>query len=896
MADRSAGSHTDGSPNSSSSDGDQDYSTERQPMTAKGIKRLCYELLDIKKASEEDFYRNVYSCYSAFVRIFEEISWVNYDLKDLKQHISNQSKLIQGLFNSLYLEKLSDYSTEIKLKIVEDLDLCFDTEIGSQISETLDTLDVLLSEQQLYDALVLLQIMTKRLEMMKTEEHLTPMITSYLCEISDRRARLVKQLILLAEHPRVAQPELQRALNGLCRLGEQHQTNTLLVKFYELRLKNHLQELMSQKASMDHIYLYEVAKVVFSVISQAAKCFILLYGETYPYAPEFMDWATKEIGEFSNLFEAYFESMLEVDGRFQFIVEVVNCTFSLCSLLRYQRLLLLPYLVNCFRPFLEDVIHKHVNQYREVASILADNETWVLSKYLLSEMSEVIPCLPGHVGEEEYFLLTSSGRKCAMLLRAVVDDFSSLIAFELESSFAQGLADLINEYICGLERSVQFKENSMKICGQGMISTPRLEQQLLLLVNISTFVDLVPIITAGILSCTNPPCSLEQVNTSLQELRDLVLSIEEAADRIRNSFSQQLVYEAMSSGLKKSKPIWELNSEYNNWFPTSSKQDHVTPSYIFQELFQGLRKLENISKCDSKGKHSITEKLLEELMEAVIIWLSNNVSLWKNTEEYLDTEKCGLIMQIHEDIHFLLEIARLGGYLSDNLVAGAMDILTKTDVMNAESALDSNGVFSDNRRVKDIVQLVIGKLHIEELVEPSLKEEPLRMQISKGVCPSVRDAAGTSVDFDQQDNVCESSAEEYFMKSNSTELEDPDKPTINVGPNGGPDASAEICSVKIRESWDAVCWLKEDDKYSEIEGKANNDINFIYRLDTDVETHMQPDIAKMKNMARDAELLEVSNKVGASNKVQNAEEEILKHDWPTSEAEETTEEFRNLKE
>ncbi|RWW61452.1 hypothetical protein BHE74_00031484 [Ensete ventricosum] len=69
MADEDvSGSDTDGSSITSSSDGDHEYPMELRPMTEVGVKRLCSELLAIKKASDEDFHRNVYSCYSAFVR------------------------------------------------------------------------------------------------------------------------------------------------------------------------------------------------------------------------------------------------------------------------------------------------------------------------------------------------------------------------------------------------------------------------------------------------------------------------------------------------------------------------------------------------------------------------------------------------------------------------------------------------------------------------------------------------------------------------------------------------------------------------------------------------------------------------------------------------------------
>ncbi|XP_064979546.1 exocyst complex component EXO84B-like [Musa acuminata AAA Group] len=144
MADEDvSGSHTDGSSITSSSDGDHEDRMELKPMTAVGVKRLCSELLAIKMASDEDLNRNVYSCYSAFVRMLEEVPRVKCDLEELKQHVLNQRMLVQDLINSLYLEKpSSNNSTETKAQGIDDLDLHSDGELGSDLCDALDTLDI----------------------------------------------------------------------------------------------------------------------------------------------------------------------------------------------------------------------------------------------------------------------------------------------------------------------------------------------------------------------------------------------------------------------------------------------------------------------------------------------------------------------------------------------------------------------------------------------------------------------------------------------------------------------------------------------------------------------------------------------------------------------------------
>ncbi|KAG6496805.1 hypothetical protein ZIOFF_044677 [Zingiber officinale] len=764
MADGNAEILTDDSFDSSSSDGDREHWSEVQPMTQKGIRRLCSELLEVKKVSEEDFSQNAYSCYSAFVRILDEVPQVNYDLEELKEHVSNQRNLVQNLFKCLYLDKLSDNTIETN-KQDEDLDLYSSTKFDFQVYDTLDALDIFLSEQKVNDALILLEKTTKTLHNMKMEEHIFPSMTSYFNAISDWRTRLAKQFIALAKHPRVTHTELQKALSGLLRLGEGYQANILLLKFYHLRLEHRLQELFSQKESLGHFYPYEVAKAVFSIIFQAAKSSIFLNGETYPCSLELLDWARTELEEFSHIVYAYFISKSEIIVKFHQAVEVVHYAISLCSLLSSQRLFLVHDLMNYLRPCMEDLLDKHLDHYRDVSRILVENETWVLKKFLLSELIEETPSTAENGAEEEYCLLTCSGRKFVPLIQDIVNDFSSMVTFEMGCSIAQGLAGLINEYIISLEQAIQSKETSLGIFYQGIMETSKLEQQLLLLVNTATIVKLLPIITSGIFGITKPPHShSDQVNRSSQELYNLVLSVEEAADRLQSTFCHQFV--------NASVPILESNAKYAYQSTAGSKQEIMFPSFIFQ---------------------------------------------------------------VHMDIYFLLEIAKNGGYLSDNLLATTMNTLKEIDVTYT-SFWDLDGVLPDDSWVQEIASLAIEKLKKLEPVESQLKAEPPRSQRMEA--PVLVDVRRTSVDSAS---------------------------SVHIEPESKSHISGMIRFVKVIERQNAVASFIEDDKVCKSEGEtdirgpqggSDEDVSSI-----DVLAQKQQDATK-ENFAGDAKFLQVSTREG----------------------------------
>lgn len=65
-----------------------------------------------------------------------------------------------------------------------------------------------------------------------------------------------------------------------------------------------------------------------------------------------------------------------------------------------------------------------------------------------------------------------------------------------------------------------------------------------------------------------------------------------------------------------------------------------------QALFLQLRKLEDLSKSIFIDKDGLVDKLLKELMEAVILWLSENQEFWENTEMCPYARKLSFVKQV----------------------------------------------------------------------------------------------------------------------------------------------------------------------------------------------------------------------------------------------------------
>lgn len=334
---------------------------------------------------------------------------------ELKKHASTQAKLIQTLMNNFYADMIVDGLEEPK---VEDLGLSSPSRFGIHMQDALVTLDILLSEYQLKEALSFLEKETVALQKLKTEEDCSsPIITSYTHALSERRTRLADQLASMADHRRVSQPELQMALSGLCRLGENHRANSLLIKFYRSRLEEKVNELQCSNPCSYGTHIREQVKVVFSAISQAAGSFGMLYGENPPYSSELILWVREETENFGRHFYKYVHSISEMNGGLSLAAEAAISAVSLCSLLKSQRIVLLPNLLESVRPCMEEVLQMHVDQLKKVVHVFTTTENWTLGKFLTLGILRDTSPLSGIGDKVEYCLLTSSGRKFITLMQ-----------------------------------------------------------------------------------------------------------------------------------------------------------------------------------------------------------------------------------------------------------------------------------------------------------------------------------------------------------------------------------------------------------------------------------------------------------------------------------------------
>ncbi|TMW87509.1 hypothetical protein EJD97_019872 [Solanum chilense] len=633
--DDSTDAHSVSDFSSVSSDFDAD-NTELQSMTAKGITHLCSELLELKRESEEDFQKIIFTNYSVFIGIFEGTKNLESDLLHLKYQVAKQKGLIKDLTNDVFLKFLEEEKTESNLEDSLSDHTSLSSVIDAHTNEVSEIIDDLLSEHRLDEAISFLE---KEAEFFKdsqlAENPLTDELMCYNSKISEKTCMIADQLTVIAKNPRVSAPELQKALVGLRRIGENDLATELLLKYYQSRIADCTHDMFFAKVYTHELYLREVSKFLFSMISQAAKSFTLLHGENSSYESELHRWVMEQTAIFSVCFNNYVISMVEPSTGLSTTVEAIQFTMAYCSLLEAQGIKLQSSLIEHIRPCIHEVLQIHVQHFKKVIGIFTSCETWVLGRYLVSGILSP-DSYPTKTSQplSDYCLLTNSGRKFITLNQAILEEVSPLIQLHMEGLLLRGLLDLFTEYTSILESALTNQTEIEEVDSRINIAES-VEQQVSLISNLS---KLSQFFSSMIRRAFCDTYHLEF------EIDNCELFINDNFSRLRSQFCKQLILKS-----------WPLDSEH-------SCSTDLQPSISYQELYFALRNLKEHAD-DTLIEMKWLKDVFIELMEMML-------------DTNMDKEETFRILNLKQltlDIHFLLEIAKWGGYLSDTIMNSYFD-------------------------------------------------------------------------------------------------------------------------------------------------------------------------------------------------------------------------------
>ncbi|XP_076883978.1 exocyst complex component EXO84B-like [Bidens hawaiensis] len=698
-------------------DADAFVNSKCNSLNEKEIRQLCSYLVDLKRASAEEMRRSVYANYTAFIRTSKEISDLEGELLSIRNLLSTQATLIHGLADGVHVEELSiavpsgSYSNGVSADVDRD-----PSDLDNWLIEFPDTLDVLLAERRVEEALATLDEGERIASEAKEKGSLTPAVLASLeTAITECRQRLANQLADAASQPTTRGGELRAAITALKKLGDGPRAHSLLLQAHSQRLQSNMQNLRPSSTSYGGAYTAAISQLVFSVIAQTATDSNAIFGKEPSYSSELVMWATKQTEDFAILVKRHALASSAAAGGLRAAAECVQIAFGHCSLLEARGLTLCPVLLKLFRPSVEQALDANLKRIEESTAALAAADDWDLSS------SPAVTRLSGRPSINTLTpyqpKLSSSAQRFNSMVQDFFEDVEPLLTMQLGGKMLEGLFNVFSSYVSMLIRALpgsMEEEANYEGSGNKIVRMAETEaQQMALLANASLLADellpraamkLTPVVQ-GIYK-DDPrrrPSDRQNRNPEQREWKRRLASI---VDRLKDSFCRQhaldLIFtEDGDSHLTADMYInMDGNIEEIEWFP----------SQIFQELYAKLYRMSAIAAEMFVGRERFSTMLLMRLTETVILWLSEDQTFWDDIEEGPTPLGPFGLQQFYLDMKFVISFASQGRYLSRNLNRVVNEIINKALAAFSVTGLDPYSVLPEDEWFGDICQEAMDRL------------------------------------------------------------------------------------------------------------------------------------------------------------------------------------------
>ncbi|GAB4829206.1 Exocyst complex component exo84a [Ancistrocladus abbreviatus] len=697
---------------SSQFDPDSYLNSKCQNMSEKEIRHLCMYLKDLKSSSAEEMRKSVYANYSAFIRTAKEISALEGQLLSMRNLLSAQAAVIHGLADGNrgdYLSSDREDSTEEDISSNKSKEL---TKIENWLGEFLETLEVLLAEKRVEEALAALDEAENVAEEANDKRKLTPTtLLSLQSAIAEQRQKLADQLTEAACRPSTRGSELQSVVLALKRLGDGPRAHSLLLKAHHQKLQLNMQNLQPISTTNAGTSTASLSQLVFSTIAQAANDSLLIFGEETSYTSELVTWSVQETERFALLVKRCSVAMAAASGNLRAASESVHACLGHCLLLESRGLALSPVLLKHFKPCIEQALTANLRRIERTSAALAADEDWSLSyppggPRLVNSVSASQP------------RLTSSGHRFNSMVQELFKDVDTLETMQLVSPTLDGVLQVFSSYVNIMFKALPGSMNEANQEGTESTIVKQAEtedQQVALLANALILADeLLPRATLRLLPSnsatgrTDEPArrgSADRQNR-IPEQREWKKRLQRLVEGLRDSFCRQHALELIFTDDGDVR----LNSHMYTSLDGCTEEPEWFPSQVFQELFIKLTHIASIAADMFVGRERFATILLMRLTETVILFLSNDQTFWEEIEQGPKPLGPLGLQQFYLDMEFVILFSSQGRYLSRNLQQVAKDVIARAIEAVATTGVDPYSLLPEEEWFAEVAQIAIKML------------------------------------------------------------------------------------------------------------------------------------------------------------------------------------------
>ncbi|XP_059625167.1 exocyst complex component EXO84C isoform X2 [Cornus florida] len=650
-----------------------------------GIRKLCFELLDLKDAVE-NLCGNTRTKYLAFTRLSEEVVEMEHELNELRKHISAQGILVQDLMSGVSHD-LEEWNRSNGIQESQEnpqsreLEDPSPNEPEDQKAIFLENVDVLLAEHQVEEAIEAIDAEERRYPELKglvdasSNEPL-----SYKSAFLKRKAMLEDQLVEIIEHPSLPSLERKKGLSGLLRLGKGPLAHHLLLKSYGSRLHKSIEAFLPCCPSYPATYPATFSNLIFSTISLTTKESSLMFGDNPVYSNRVVQWAEWEIEYLVRLVKENAPS-LETLFALRAASICIQTSLNHCSALESQGLKLSKLLLVLLQPYIEEVLELNFRRARRVILDFAENdESLLLSPRFASPLSTFA------MSSDSVHIDT--GMRFIFAIKDLVEQLTPPAILHFGGNILTRISQLFDKYVDTLIKALPGPSEDDNLTELKEVVPFRAEtdsQQLALLGTAFTVAEeLLPMVVSRIWSTLNESKEegrglTENIlpTTGNIEFKDWRRHLQHSLDKLRDHFCRQYVLNFIYSRDGKTRLDAQIylngRGEEEDLFWASDP----LPSLPFQALFGKLQQLATVAGDVLLGKEKIQKILLARLTETVVMWLSDEQDFWGVLEDDSAPLQPHGLQQLILDMHFTVEIARFASYPSRHVQQIASAIIAR---------------------------------------------------------------------------------------------------------------------------------------------------------------------------------------------------------------------------
>ncbi|CAA3010770.1 exocyst complex component EXO84C [Olea europaea subsp. europaea] len=655
-----------------------------QSKTEKGIRKICFELLDLKDAVE-NLCSNTLTKYSAFLRLSDEVVEMKHELNELRKHISSQGILVQDLMGGVCreLEEWSQISGDIQ-EVQDSLQACeindmVSTEVEGRRMQFLDHIDVLLAEHKIEEAIEAIDAEERSYPELKSSGEASAVDASFKSALLKSKTLLENQLVEISQQPLVGILELKMVLSGLLKLGKGPLAHQIFLKSYGSRLQRSIEDFLALCPCYPETYSATLSNLVFSMISLTTKESGLMFGDNPVYNNKIVQWAEWEIESLVRLVKENAPPS-ETASALRAASVCVQASLNHCSTLESQGLKLSKLLLVLLQPYVEEVLELNFRRARRVVlDLVGSDESISLSPRFASPLSTF--------ATSSDTMLVDCGMRFIFVVKEIVEQLTHLVILHFGGNILMRIAQLFNKYVDFLIKALagpSEDDNLTELKEPVPYKAETDSQQLALLGTAFTIAEeLLPMVISRIWNVLNESKEagiavadniLPAGHNSLDP-KDWRRQLQHSLDKLRDHFCRQYVLSFIYSRDGETRLGGQIYLDGKG--EDLIRNSDPLPSLPFQALFGKLQQLAAVAGDILLGREKIQKVLLARLTETVVMWLSDEQEFWGVLEHDSAPLRPVGLQQLILDMHFTVEIARYAGYPSRHLHKIASDIIAR---------------------------------------------------------------------------------------------------------------------------------------------------------------------------------------------------------------------------